>query len=196
MYTIHCSSTHISAGNSIILGDRKKWNFRKTSTSEASSNDGPSPTFGLINQSSEAKSKPTMIFENALSDHDEPNDLQVKSPPTSLNISQTASQQTRTSPKVPSVDQQQGPKVARARQRSLPSSPPAMIIRPQSARKPTDRVYRKMSVPMRQQSATLLPQQPLQSPSSIQGRNYVPHLRYYFIHLFKYFIFLFLFVLK
>ena len=154
-----------------FTGERKKWNFRKSSTSEASGNDGPS-TFGLINPSSESKSKrtvsPTMIFENALSDHDEPNDIQhAKSPPTSLNLSQSATPVTRVSPKTPSADQ--GNKITRARQHSLPNerslSPPPVINRPQSVRK-ADRINRQVSVP------TLLQQQSLPSPFVTPGKNF------------------------
>ena len=107
-----------------------------------------------------------MIFENALSDHDEQNDnVQVKSPPTSLNISQSPAQQTRISPKTP---EQQGTQITRARQRSLPlsTSPPPMINRPNSVRKPV----RQVSVPARQKPATLLQQQSLPSPPR-QGMN-------------------------
>jgi hypothetical protein len=123
-----------------------------------------------------------MIFENALSDHDEPNDVQVKSPPTSLNLSQ--------SPKTPSIDQQQGTKITRVRQRSLPisTSPPAMINRPQSVRKPGERLLRQVSVPARQHPPTTLQQQSLTSPTPTQGKNYIASFAFKdespFFHLF------------
>ena len=112
-----------------------------------------------------------MIFENALSDHDEPNDVQqVKSPPTSINLSQSTTPVTRVPPRTPSTDQ--GTNITRARQRSLPmsTSPPTLINRAQSARK-ADRIHRQVSVPTRQEATTLLQQQSLPSTFITPGRD-------------------------
>ena len=154
-----------------LSAERKKWNFRRTSASEMSGNGGPTSAFGLINQS-EPRSKrtvsPTMIFENALSDHDEPNDPLTQSLPTIQNLSQTVSQQTIASPKAASMEQRQGTTITRARQKSLPlsTSPPALINRPQSVRRPGERIHRQVSVTskpvtLQQQSvSSLSPTQP------------------------------------
>ncbi|XP_028414300.1 ralBP1-associated Eps domain-containing protein 1-like isoform X2 [Dendronephthya gigantea] len=155
--------------------ERKKWNFRRTSATEMSGDGGPTSAFGLINQS-EPRSKrtvsPTMIFENTLSDHDEPNDVLTKSPPTTLNFSQTVAQQTLASPKAATVEQRLGTTITRARQKSLPlsTSPPALINRPQSVRKPGERIRRQVSVPAK--PVTLLQQQSLSSLSPTQPERH------------------------
>jgi hypothetical protein len=116
-----------------------------------------------------------MIFENALSDHDEPSDIKSAS----LNLSQSATSATRTSPKTPSVDQQKSTNITRARQRSLPlsTSPPPVINPPQSVRKP-ERIYRQGSVPARK-PVTILQQQSLPSQLPTQGRNYILYIHLY-----------------
>lgn len=140
----------------MIVGERKKWNFRKTSASETSTNTGPLPTFGLIYQSSDSRNKravsPTMTFDNALSDHDEPIDTKPKSPSPSRNLSQSANAQARVSSKTP-IDIQKSSKITRARLQSTPISrtTPPVINRPQSAIKIGERMYRQVSVPVFQQ---------------------------------------------